>query len=102
MKPNYKELSAPNYSHMASASRATSATNSTHIRIDFAPSADEVARKVYLKYGNQDSLPEDVLQRWLEAEAQLLAERNTARVYSISDRPQIQMSRATRHEGISF
>lgn len=81
---------------MANASHATSATNSNHIRIDFAPSADEVARKVYFKYGDQDSRPEEVLQHWLEAEAQLLAEGNATRVYGLPNRPQLPMSRATR------
>ena len=102
MKPNHKQLNAPVNPFMASASRATSATNSNHIRIDFAPSADDVARKVYLNYGNQDSLPEDVLQHWQEAEAQLLAEGNATRVYNIPNRPQTQMSRATHHERINL
>ena len=76
MKPNHKQLNAPNNPLTASASQATTATNSNHIKIEFAPSADEVASKVYLNHGNQRSLPGDELQRWLQAEAQLLAERN--------------------------
>jgi hypothetical protein len=39
----------------------------------FAPSADQVAKRVYSNYGNQSSLPGLELHRWLEAEAQLLA-----------------------------
>ena len=53
----------------------TTVLNQHHIHIDFVPSVDEVARKVYLNYGNQGSLPEDELQHWLEAEVQLLTER---------------------------
>jgi hypothetical protein len=102
MKPNDKQLNAPVNFFKAIASRATSATTPNHIRIDFAPSADEVARKVYLNYGNQDSLPEDVLQHWQEAESQLLAEGNATRVYSIHKRPQLQLSRTTRHERINL
>jgi len=101
MKPNHKQLNAPNNPLTASASLATTATNSSHIKIEFAPSADEVALKVYLNYGNRSSLPGDELQRWLEAEAQLLAERNATRVYGIPDRPQLQMSRIIRQERIN-
>ena len=102
MKPNHKQLSVPNHPHMANASLAASATNSNHIRIDFAPSADEVASKVYINHGNQSLLPGDELQRWLEAEAQLLAEGNATRVYGIPNRPQIQMSRTIRQERINL
>lgn len=49
--------------------------------IDFSTSADEVARRAYFAYVNQDSLPGRDVQHWLEAEAQLLAERNLTRVH---------------------
>ena len=46
-----------------------------------SPSADEVARKAYFTYVNQGSPPGRDVQHWLEAEAQLLAERNLTRVH---------------------
>jgi TRAP-type uncharacterized transport system substrate-binding protein len=49
--------------------------------IDFAPSPDEVARKAYFNYENQGSLPGHDVQHWLEAEAQLLAERKLTRAH---------------------
>jgi len=48
---------------------------------DFVPSADEVARRAYFSYVNQGSLPGRDVQHWLEAEAELLAERNLTRVH---------------------
>jgi hypothetical protein len=57
-----------------SVSRSTTASNKNHIKIDFVPSADEVARKVCVNYGNLGSLPGDEVQRWLEAEVELLTE----------------------------
>jgi len=44
-------------------------------------SPDEVARRAYFAYVNQGSLPGHDVQHWLEAEAQLLAERNLTRVH---------------------
>jgi hypothetical protein len=51
-----------------------------------APSADEVARKAYFTYVNQGSLPGHDVQHWLEAEAQLLKERNLTRVHGFHNR----------------
>src|ERR1035437_7452882 len=62
----------------ASASRPTAAADLNQSGIDFAPSADEVARRAYFSYVNQGSLGHEV-QHWLEAEAQLLTERNPIR-----------------------
>lgn len=53
---------------------------------DFAPSADEVARRAYFSYVNQGSLPGHEVQHWLEAEAQLLEERNLTRVHGFHNR----------------
>jgi len=48
---------------------------------DSAPSPDEVARKAYFTYVNEGSpLGRDV-QHWLNAETQLIAERNLTRVH---------------------
>jgi len=49
--------------------------------IDFAPSADEVARRAYFNYQNQGSLHGHHVQHWLEAEADLIAERKLTRVH---------------------
>jgi predicted HAD superfamily Cof-like phosphohydrolase len=48
---------------------------------DFAPSADEVARKAYFTYVNQGSLSGHEVQHWLVAEAELIAERNLTRIH---------------------
>jgi hypothetical protein len=49
--------------------------------LDFAPSADEVARRAYFSYVNEGSLPGRDVQHWLEAEAELLEERNLTRTH---------------------
>ena len=51
-----------------------------------APSTDEVARKAYFSYLNQGSLPGHDVQHWLDAEAQLLKERNLTRVHGFHNR----------------
>jgi hypothetical protein len=53
--------------------------------IDFVPSPDEVARRAYFSYVNQGSLPGHDVQHWLEAEAQLLAERKLTRTHGLSN-----------------
>ena len=55
--------------------------NSNQNEIDFAPSPDEVARKAYFSYVNEGSLPGRHVQHWLEAEAELIAERKLTRVH---------------------
>ncbi len=99
MKPNYN---APINPYVATASCAISAMNSNQVRIDFGPSADDVARKVYINHGNQRLGPDDELQLWLEAEAQLLLEDNATQVYSSPNRPLMQMCRATQNGRISL
>ncbi|MGD0262654.1 MAG: DUF2934 domain-containing protein [Verrucomicrobiota bacterium] len=54
--------------------------------IDFVPSPDEVARRAYFSYVNQGSQPGHEVQHWLEAEAQLVAERNLTRVHGFHNR----------------
>ena len=54
--------------------------------VDFAPSADEVARRAYFSYVNQGSLPGHDVQHWLDAEAHLLAERNLTRIHGFHHR----------------
>ena len=59
----------------AGASGPTVTADLNQSGIDFAPSADEVAKRAYFNYMNQGSLPGYELKHWLEAEEQLLAER---------------------------
>ena len=47
--------------------------------INFTPSPDEVARRAYFTYVNQGSPQGHEVQHWLQAEAELLAERNRTR-----------------------
>jgi len=54
----------------------------------FLPSTDEVARRAYFSYVNEDSLPGREVQHWLEAEAQLIEERNLSRVHGFHNRTQ--------------
>ena len=49
--------------------------------VDFAPSADEVARRAYFSYVNDGSRPGHDVQHWLAAEAHLIAERDRTRVH---------------------
>ncbi len=49
--------------------------------VNFTPSTDEVARRAYFSYVNQGSMPGHAVQHWLEAEAQLLAERKLTRTH---------------------
>ena len=54
--------------------------------IDFTPAPDEVARRAYFSYENQGSLPGHEVQHWLQAEAELIAERNLTRVHGFHHR----------------
>ena len=68
------------------ASPSTAAVRVNKSAIDFVPSPDEVARKAYFSYVNEGSRPGRDVQHWLEAEAQLLAERNLTRVHGFHNR----------------
>lgn len=79
MKHNYMaEHESP---RAAEAAQPTVAEVSNPGRIDFAPSADEVARRAYFSYVNQGALPGHDVQHWLAAEAELIEERNLTRVH---------------------
>jgi hypothetical protein len=62
------------------------AANKKQVAVNFAPSADEVARRAYFSYENEGSKPGRDVQHWLKAEADLLAERNLTRVHGFHDR----------------
>ena len=51
--------------------------NKTH----FIPSPDEVARRAYFTYVNQGSLEGLEVQHWLQAEAELIEERNLTQTH---------------------
>jgi hypothetical protein len=70
----------------AQATHPTAATELIQSRNDFVPSADEVARRAYFSYVNDGSLPGRDVQHWLEAEADLLAERNLTRVHGFHNK----------------
>lgn len=57
------------------------AANRKQNEADFTPSPDEVARKAYFTYVNQGSLPGHEVQHWLQAEAELTAERKRTRAH---------------------
>ena len=69
-----------------SPSQPAATAESDEKQTDFAPSADEVARRAYFSYVNQGSLPGHEVQHWLEAEAQLIAERNLTRIHGFHNR----------------
>ena len=65
----------------ASPALSVPAADSNQTESDFVPSPDEVARMAYFTYVNEGSpLGRDV-QHWLNAETQLIAERNLTRVH---------------------
>ncbi len=84
MKHNH--FPQPQNQNPSGAPRATKAADAGQINPDFAPSSDEVARKAYFSYVNQGSLPGRDVQHWLEAEADLIAERNLTRVHGFHNR----------------
>lgn len=65
----------------AGASRPAAAEELNQNRIDFTPSADEVARRAYFSHVNEGSLQGQEVQHWLAAEAELIAERKLTRVH---------------------
>jgi len=52
--------------------------------VNLKPTPDEVAKRACLRYVDQGSLHGHDKQHWLEAEAQLVAERALAKVYVFS------------------
>jgi len=72
-----KQNKYPQAPKPASATVAESSQKET----DFVPAPDEVARRAYFSYVNQGSPQGHEVQHWLEAEKQLLAEREVMRVH---------------------
>ena len=65
------------------APRPTSSAGKGQDEVSFTPSPDEVARRAYFAYENERSQPGHDVQHWLQAEADLIAERNLTRVHRI-------------------
>ena len=53
---------------------------------NFAHSPDEVSRKAYFSYVNQGSRQGHEVQHWLQAEAELIAERNRTRAHGFHNK----------------
>jgi Protein of unknown function (DUF2934) len=70
---------------LAAGSRST-AVDFKKSEVDFAPLSDEVTRKTHFSYVNQGSPQGHEVQHWLEAEAQLLEERQLTRIHGFHDR----------------
>ena len=83
---NATETSADRIKMPASALPPTAPKVSGENEMDFAPSADEVARRAYFSYVNEGSNPGRHVQHWLEAEAELLAERRLTRTHGFHHR----------------
>ncbi len=70
----------------ANAPRPTSAATLNANEIAFTPTPDEVARRAYFTYVNQGSQDGHEVQHWLQAEAELIAERNQTRAHGFHNR----------------
>jgi len=68
------------------ASNPTSAAIIDQNEINSVPSPDEVARKAYFAFENERSQPGHDVQHWLQAEADLIAERNLTRIHGFHSR----------------
>jgi hypothetical protein len=82
----YNKFAQDQNQRTVTVSRSATAADLTQNGIDFAPSADEVARRAYFCYVNEGSRPGRDVQHWLEAEAELLEERNLTRVHGFHNR----------------
>jgi hypothetical protein len=82
----HKSFSQDQNQKPAGASGSAAVADLNQNEIDFAPSPDEVARRAYFSYVNEGSLPGHDVQHWLEAEAELIAERKLTRVHGFHNR----------------
>jgi hypothetical protein len=71
---------------LAGGVRSTAVAELNRNEIDFAPSPDEVARRAYFSYVNQGSPQGHEVQHWLDAEKQLLAEREVMRAHGFHNK----------------
>jgi hypothetical protein len=71
---NFSENQKP-----AEASQPIPVLGPSQNEINFTPSPDEVARRAYFAYVNQGSPQGHEVQHWLQAEAELIRERDLTR-----------------------
>jgi hypothetical protein len=67
-------------------SQPTAPWGSSQRGVNFVPSPDEVARRAYFTYVNEGAPQGRAVQHWLEAETQLIAERNRTRVHGFHNK----------------
>ena len=65
----------------ANAARPVSAAGQNSAELNFTPNPDEVARRAYFTYVNEGSRDGHEVQHWLQAESELIAERQLTRVH---------------------
>ena len=82
----HNKLSKNRHQEPASASLPPPVAALSRAETDFTPSPDEVARRAYFTYVNEGSRPGHEVQHWLQAEAELLTERNLTRVHGFHNR----------------
>jgi hypothetical protein len=70
----------------AKAARPTSTAGLNSASFDFTPAPEEVARRAYFTYVNQGSPDGCDVQHWLQAEAELTAERKLTRTHGFQNR----------------
>lgn len=83
----HDEFSEGQAQQPAGAARPVPAVDMAQNEVNFAPSADEVARRAYFSYVNQGSRHGHEVQHWLVAESELIAERNLTRVHGFHHHP---------------
>jgi hypothetical protein len=71
---------------LTNAPRPLPTPESNQSAVEFAPPADEVARRAYFIYENQGSRSGHEVEHWVAAEAELLDERNLSRDYGFQNR----------------
>jgi len=71
---------------LAVAPEPTAASDLAQGAIAFTPSPDEVARRAYFTYVNDGARPGHDVQHWLDAESQLIAERNLTRTHGFHNK----------------
>jgi hypothetical protein len=64
----------------------TAAGNVNQPGIDFLPSAEDVAMRVYSRHGDYRSFPEEEVRHWFAAESELVAERNLVQAHGSYNR----------------
>jgi hypothetical protein len=67
---------SPNSNQKPAGASRSAPVDVSQKKVDFAPVADDVARRAYFNYENQGSQHGQDVQHWLAAETELSAERN--------------------------